>query len=100
MAEHPGAFGRRGAGRVNIIHDKHLAASDFRGTRDGKGAAQAGVALMAGEANLRVCISDAQEEMRYMLPAIARRTKLQRRSCDQFRLIESALAPLRLVQRH
>jgi hypothetical protein len=100
MAEHPGAFGRSGAGRVNIIHDKHLAASDLRGRPDGKGAAQAGAALMAGEANLRTRISDAQEEMRNKLPAIARRPKLQRRSCDQFRLIESVLAPLRLVQRH
>ena len=52
-AQHAGAFGGRSAGRVNIIHEKHFTASDFRGTRDGKGSAQVDIALVAGQANLR-----------------------------------------------
>ncbi len=58
-AQHPRTFSRRRSRRVNIIYKKHFAASDFRGTRDGKSSAQVGATLMAGQADLGLGVASA-----------------------------------------
>jgi hypothetical protein len=57
-AQDPRTFGYCSARRVNIIHEKHLAASNCGGTRDGEGSAQVLAPLVTGQADLRMSRSE------------------------------------------
>ena len=60
-AKNAGALGRRGAGRVDVIHQQDVAIRNSRRVSDGERAAQILTALMATESDLASGIAQADQ---------------------------------------
>src|SRR5579864_3464063 len=98
-AQDAGTLRRGGAGGIDIIHKNDVAASDFGGTFHRKGPAQVLTTLMTRQANLRMRVADAFEQ----IDADAQPFILQLLECspgNQFRLVESTQPTLAFEQGH
>ncbi len=92
--QNSGAFARCGSGRIDIIHKQYFAASDFLGTHDFKGPAQILPALVAGQADLRMCRAGSFEQIGGELQPSRGRTNFQPSSGNRLGLMESTLPSL------
>ncbi len=99
-AQNACAFRGCGACCVDIIHQKHLVASDFLGTGDGEGSAQVLTALVAGQPDLRVGGAGANQKVSRNAESIRARHGFQGSARDQFGLIKSTLTPFRFEERY
>jgi hypothetical protein len=93
-------FGRRRAGRIDIIHKKDVAANDFCGTAYCEGSAQIFAALVTGQADLGMRVSRALQKVGHKLEMMRLRMALQRSARNQLRLIEATLLPLGFEEWH